>query len=167
VPTTRTARPFPVKRSTPARSPSGVGHPQRALASPVSPRRTLLWIDDYKPGLLVYKAVFETFGFRVLTATKGSQGLKMVGSNRIDAVVTDFEMAEMDGGLVATSIKSSHPRLPVIMFSGSCGVPDQVKQLVDAFCYKSGTREGLLAAIEGTLSNKGRAVQPPAPATPS
>jgi CheY-like chemotaxis protein len=167
VPTARTTRPLPVKLSTPARRPPRVNHPQRALASPVSRRRTLLWIDDHEPVLLVYKAVFETFGFRVLTATKGSQGLKMVGSNRIDAVVTDFEMPEMDGGLVATSIKNSHPRLPVIMFSGSCGVPDRVKQLVDAFCYKSGPREGLLAAIEGTLSNKGRAIPPPTPATPS
>jgi DNA-binding NtrC family response regulator len=126
-----------------------------------------LWIDDYEPGLLVYKAVFETFGFRVHTATRGSQGLKMIGSKRIDAVVTDFEMPEMDGGLIATSIKNTHPRLPVIMFSGSCGVPDRVKQLVDAFCYKTGPRERLLAAIEETLSNPGRMVQPPDPATPS
>jgi CheY-like chemotaxis protein len=117
--------------------------------------------------LLVYKAVFETLGFRVLTATKGSQGLKMVGSNRIDAVVTDFEMPEMDGGVVATSIKNSHPRIPVIMFSGSSGVPNRIKQLVDAFCCKTGPRECLLAAIEGTLSNKGRKLPPPAPATPS
>jgi DNA-binding NtrC family response regulator len=167
VPTTRTARPLSATLSTPARKLPKVNHPQRTLTSPVPRRRTLLWIDDYEPGLLVYKAVFETFGFRVLTATKGSQGLKMVGSNRIDAVVTDFEMPEMDGGIIAASIKNTHPRLPVIMFSGSCGVPDRVKHWVDAFCYKTGPRERLLAAIEGTLSNQSPTVQPPDPATPS
>ena len=167
MPTARAARPFPRMLSPSGREFRQVSHPQQNLTSPVSRRRTLLWIDDYKPGLLVYKAVFETFGFRVLTATRGSQGLKMIGTKRIDAVVTDFEMPEMDGGTIATSIKNTHPRLPVIMFSGSCGVPDRVKQLVDAFCYKTGPRERLLAAIEGTLSNQGRAVPPPAPATPS
>jgi DNA-binding NtrC family response regulator len=167
VPTGGTARPLSAKLSTHPRKSPKASHPQPTLTSPLLRRRTLLWIDDYEPGLLVYKAVFETFGFRVLTATKGSQGLKMVGSNRIDAVVTDFEMPDMDGGIIATSIKNTHPRLPVIMFSGSCGVPDRVKQVVDAFCYKSGPRERLLAAIEGTLSNQGQTVQPPDPATPS
>jgi len=61
-----------------------------------------VWIDDYEPGLAVYKAIFETFGFQVLTASGGRSGLDLVASQPVDAVVVDYDMPEMDGEAVAT-----------------------------------------------------------------
>jgi CheY-like chemotaxis protein len=125
-----------------------------SVASTLPGRRTLLWIDDYEPVLTVYKATFERFGFRVLTAAKASLGLKMVAAHQIDAVVTDFEMPGMDGGALVASIKSSYPQLPVILFSGSCLIPDQVRRLADAFCHKTSPRTHLLATIEEALTKR-------------
>lgn len=116
--------------------------------------KTLVWIDDYQPGLTVFKAVFEGLGFRVLTASCGSLGLDLVDSNPADAVIVDYEMPEMDGEAVATSIKNSRPELPVIMFSGSSLVPSRVKNVVDAVCDKAGSRDELLAAINRVLRNR-------------
>ncbi len=116
--------------------------------------KTLVWIDDYQPGLTVFKAVFEGLGFRVLTASCGSLGLDLVDSNPADAVIVDYEMPEMDGEAVATSIKNSRPELPVIMFSGSSLVPSRVKNVVDAVCDKAGSRDELLAAINRVLGNR-------------
>jgi DNA-binding NtrC family response regulator len=112
-----------------------------------TPRKTLVWIDDYEPALTLYHTMFEHFGFRVLTASRGSAGLELVASHHVDAVIVDYEMPEMNGEAVATSIKRSQPDLPVIMFSGSSLIPSRVKNVVDAFCDKAGSREELLATI--------------------
>jgi YesN/AraC family two-component response regulator len=83
---------------------------------------------------MMYKAAYERLGFRVITAARGRTGLKIAATKPIDVVITDFEMPGMDGAEVAMAIKTSNPQLPVIMFSGSCFIPDRIKQLVDGFC---------------------------------
>src|SRR6476661_1996409 len=98
--------------TTSLRARRGVGVSQkrtmrsRSCARSESPK-SLLWIDDYEPGLALYKAVFEGFGFRVLTASRGRKGLDLAASHHVDAVVVDYEMPEMDGGEVAASLRYS------------------------------------------------------------
>jgi len=143
------------KRCFPARHGRIPGAELRLEVEVTAPEpKTLVWIDDYRPGLIVYKAVFEGLGFRVLTASSGSLGLELVDSDPVDAVIVDYEMPEMDGEAVATSIKNSRPELPVIMFSGSSLVPSRVKNVVDAVCDKAGSRDELLAAINRVLGNR-------------
>lgn len=155
------------RTSTPAKnSPAAkvVGHHGRTarVARPfrhtpngsTARKRTLLWIDDYKPGLMTYKAIFENLGFHVLTASRGSSGLQLAATNPVDAVIVDYEMPGMDGGTVATALKTRHPGIPVIMFSGSRFVPSRVKHLVDAFCDKAGSYTELLATLNQVLARK-------------
>jgi DNA-binding NtrC family response regulator len=123
---------------------------------------TLVWIDDYQPGLSVYKAVFEGLGFRVLAASSGRIGLDLIDSSPVDVVIVDYEMPEMDGEAVATSIKNSRPELPVILFSGSSLVPSRVKSVVDAVCDKAGSRDDLLAAINRVLGKRSNCQRLPA-----
>jgi CheY-like chemotaxis protein len=143
------------KRCFPARH-GRISGPELRLEVEVTARgpKTLVWIDDYQPGLTVYKAVFERLGFRVLTASCGKLGLELVDSNPVNAVIVDYEMPEMDGEAVATSIKNSRPELPVILFSGSSLVPSRVRNVVDAVCDKAGSRDELLAAINRVLGNR-------------
>jgi len=123
---------------------------------------TLVWIDDYQPGLTVYKAVFEGLGFRVLAASCGRAGLDLIDSRAVDAVIVDYEMPDMDGEAIATSIRNSRPELPVILFSGSALVPSRVKSLVDAVCDKAGSRDDLLAAINRVLGKRSNCRRLPA-----
>ena len=118
-----------------------------------SPPPTLVWIDDYEPGLGVYKEMYEELGYRVFTASRGVEGLRILAARSADAVIVDFEMPEMDGGAVAISIKQRWPSMPVIMFSGAV-MPDSVANVVDAFCDKAGRREDLLVAIQTALQKK-------------
>ena len=123
---------------------------------------TLVWIDDYQPGLTVYKAVFEGLGFRVLAASCGRAGLDLIDSHAVDAVIVDYEMPDMDGEAIATSIRNSRPELPVILFSGSSLVPSRVKSVVDAVCDKAGSRDDLLAAINRVLGKRSNCRRLPA-----
>jgi CheY-like chemotaxis protein len=127
-----------------------------------SGRPTLLWVDDFQPGLELYKAMFEGMGFRVLTAGCGLDAVKLAAQQLIDVVVTDYEMPGMDGEAVATAVKAIRPRLPVILFSGSTLVPLRVRRVVDAFCDKAGSRNQLSSTIHRVLQKKrSRALQPP------
>ncbi len=127
-----------------------------------SGRPTLLWVDDFRPGLELYKAMFEGLGFKVLTAASGEEGLKVAAENLVDVVVTDYEMPGMDGEAVAIAIKSLRPRVPVVLFSGSSLVSERVRHVVDACCDKAGSRNQLSSTIYRMLQKKhSRALQPP------
>jgi len=128
--------------------------------------KTLVWIDDYEPGLHVYQALAESLGFRVLTASSGKTGLELVASHRVDAVVVDYEMPVMNGEAVAKLIKTNWPELPVILFSGSSLLPGRVKHVVDAVCDKAGSRDALLSAIQRVLATKDHQ-HPPIPVVAS
>jgi CheY-like chemotaxis protein len=127
-----------------------------------SGRPTLLWVDDFQPGLELYRAMFEGMGFKVLTAGCGLEAVKLADRHVIDVVVTDYEMPGMDGEAVAVAIKAIKPRVPVVLFSGSTLVPLRARRLVDAFCDKAGSRNQLSATIHRVLQKKrSRALQPP------
>ena len=123
---------------------------------------TLLWIDDFRPGLDLYKSMLEMHGFRVLTAASGAEGIRLALWNKLDLVITDYEMPGLDGEVVATAIKTLYPGTPVLLFSGSTIVPDRCRHSVDAICDKAQSRNELLAAIHFLLHKKRtRALQPP------
>ncbi|MBV8053043.1 MAG: response regulator [Acidobacteriaceae bacterium] len=114
----------------------------------------MLWIDDYEPGLSVYSAIFEGFGFRVITATRPAIGLALAATEKLDAAIVDYEMPEMDGGAVTAELKRQHPQLPVILFSGSTIFPTQLRTLVDAICDKAEPFEWLLATVNAVIGKK-------------
>lgn len=123
---------------------------------------TLLWIDDFEVGLAMYKAMFESLGWKVLTASTGEAGVRLATRNHVDLVVTDYEMPGMDGAAVAASVKAHNPQIPVILFSGSTLVPLRARQLVDACCDKAGSRDELLVTVHSLLEKKRtRSLQPP------
>jgi CheY-like chemotaxis protein len=127
-----------------------------------SGRPVLLWVDDFQPGLALYRSMFEGLGFRVLTAQSGKQGLKLATENLIDVVVTDYEMPGMSGEALAIAIKAIKPRVPVVLFSGSTLVPPSSQRVIDAFCDKAGSRDQLSNTIHRMLLKKRtRALQPP------
>lgn len=134
-----------------------------SLSADQSKQPTVLWIDDFEPALPLYKAMLESLGFKVFTASSGEMGLKVAALNRLDLVITDYEMPGMNGEAVATSIKAFHPGLPVIMFSGSTLVPPRIRRVVDALCDKAGSRDQLLATIHRLLQKKRHRTLQPAP----
>lgn len=143
--------------------------PRRESAYPSRRNRkpTLLWIDDFPVGLEMYRSMFERIGYRVLTASSGEVGLQIAASERIDLVVTDYEMPGMNGEAVAIALKALKSDLPVILFSGSTTVSTRTLQVVDACCDKAGSREELLAAIHFLLQQKHPTFLQPPPVRPA
>ena len=99
------------------------------------PTTALLCIDDDQDVLECEKAFLEAFGYTVVTASSGREGLELAGLRSFDVVIVDYCMAEMNGQEFATAMRRLRPLAPIIMLSGM-DVPGQALKVVDAFVPK-------------------------------
>jgi two-component system cell cycle sensor histidine kinase/response regulator CckA len=110
--------------------------------------KVILCIDDDESVLECETAFLENFGYTVLTAPSGDQGLKLASRRWIDVVIVDYCMPEMNGQEVAIEMRRLKPQAKIIMLSGAVDVPEEVLARVDAFVAKDRLASQLLSAIE-------------------
>src|SRR6476660_8132069 len=111
------------------------------------PKTALLCIDDNQDVLECEKAFLETFGYTVVTASSGREGLELAGLRSFDVVIVDYCMPEMNGQELAIAMRRLRPLTPIIMLSGAVDVPEQALKVVDAFVPKDCLASRLLPAI--------------------
>ena len=77
----------------------------------------ILVVDDVPMNLHVAKALFNKIGFKnVATAGSGQDALELLGKQRVDLILSDLWMPEMDGAELSAEVKKN-PKLahiPVI-----------------------------------------------------
>jgi CheY-like chemotaxis protein len=115
-------------------------------------QKTLLCVDDNQSSLKICKIILENSGYKVLTASSGREGLEVFASNAIDAVILDYQMAEMNGELVAGEMKRTNPEIPILMLSGWVSLPESALRLVDEFVSKGDRVEFMLLTVQQVLS---------------
>lgn len=79
----------------------------------------ILCVDDSEQILLICQTILEACGYRVLTATSGSQALELLQQHSVDMAILDQTMPDMNGLELAREIKSLRANMPVIMFSST------------------------------------------------
>ena len=79
----------------------------------------ILYVDD-EPGLLELGKIFleQSGEFTVDTAPSGPAGLALLGSGKYDAIISDFQMPEMDGIGFLKKVRASKSTIPFIIFTG-------------------------------------------------
>src|SRR5271170_2890905 len=112
--------------------------------SPELQSGVLLCIDDNEDVLDWEKSFLESFGYTVLTAASGSEGLELASMCPVDVVIVDYFMPEMNGQAVATAMRRLKPQAPIIMLSATVDVPEQALGLVNAFIAKDRLASQLL-----------------------
>jgi anti-anti-sigma factor len=80
--------------------------------------RKILIIDDEAPTLTMFRMFLETYGYQVLTAGDGEQGVALFKKEKPPVVLTDIKMPQMDGIEVLRQIKALEPRTQVIVITG-------------------------------------------------
>ncbi len=123
------------------------------LPSPV-PKRKLLWVDDSSVLLSLYKTVFERLGFEIASFISPKEALASLSGHRPDAAILDYDMPEMSGAALASSIKHRLPKLPIILYTGKDSIPRAAHRSVDAVCFKAAPCQRLIAAIEHLLPRR-------------
>lgn len=112
----------------------------------------VLLIDDEMAILDVTAATLESFGYRVLTASDGSEGIALYAQNPdVAVVVTDMLMPVLDGPTTIRALRKLNPNVRVLGMSGyisqrmSGPVPDLLLQ-------KPFRASDLLVAVHSVLS---------------
>jgi CheY-like chemotaxis protein len=83
------------------------------------PTITILYVDD-EPVLLDTLQLFleRNPELRVITALSANAALELLKSTACDAIISDYEMPEIDGIQFLKIIREKYPRLPFIIFTG-------------------------------------------------
>ncbi len=92
----------------------------------VSPKFTVLCVDDEEIPLYLRKRVLEKSGYEVLTATSARQALEILHERRVHVVLSDQLMPNMTGTELAKAIKERYPEIPVVLVSGVNEFPPDV-----------------------------------------
>jgi len=78
---------------------------------------TLLIVDDDQSNIESLEGVFAKEGYHVLLALGGREALEAVRKQRVDVVLTDLMMPDMDGLDLLRSIKTVSPETEVILMT--------------------------------------------------
>ncbi|MCG3099582.1 two-component system response regulator GlrR [Enterobacter cloacae] len=116
----------------------------------------LLLVDD-DPGLLKLLGMrLVSEGYSVVTAESGQEGLRILSREKIDLVISDLRMDEMDGLQLFAEIQKQQPGMPVIILTAHGSIPDAVaatQQGVFSFLTKPVDKDALYKAIDSALEH--------------
>lgn len=100
----------------------------------------VLIVDDEEQLLLTMQAGFEPYKdrFEILTARNGKEATVLLASARINLVVTDLKMPEMDGFELLAFLKNNFPEIPAIVMT-AFGTTEIERQLA---------RSGMISMLE-------------------
>ena len=111
----------------------------------------ILVIDDEKPTLSMFQLFLKAYGYEVLLAENGEQGLELFAAESPAIVFTDIKMPGMDGFEVLDRIKGQSPGTEVIVVTGHGDMDLAVKALnheATDFINKPIHRSALDAALQ-------------------
>ncbi len=83
---------------------------------------------------LLREALSDTLqlaGYQVVSAEDGSRALRLLNAELVDLVVSDVQMAAMDGHALLRNIKKQWPRLPVVLMTAYGSIEKAVKAMRD------------------------------------
>ena len=88
----------------------------------------LLYVEDNKEIREVTYIVLKDFFYEVILSEDGKDGLEKFKNNKIDIVITDINMPNMNGLEMSKAIKNIAPNKPILIFSAH----NEVKCFIDA-----------------------------------
>ncbi len=121
----------------------------------------VLVIDDETSILEISRETLENYGYSVLVAENGEEGIKIYRQNqeKISVVLTDMILPEMDGVNTIQALRKINPKIKIIASSGfleDINMSDLLENEVEAFLYKPYTAEKLLTFISQVLDNNNK-----------
>ena len=121
-----------------------------------SKRKVILFAEDSITTRLMIKNILETAGYEVRTAVDGAEALALLQTNKVDLLLTDIEMPNLDGFSLIEKIKATnaHKSLPVVICSACASREDREKGMLlgaNAYLDKSSFTQQILLNLIGKL----------------
>lgn len=140
--------------TTALQEPPSVDVPEGHVSVP-----TVLMVDDEPSVLSALRRVFRAQGIQTLQATSGAEGLVLLASNRVDLVVSDMRMPEMDGARFLERVKEHDRSIVRILLTGYADMSSTVaainKGAIHRFIAKPWDDNELVLAVREALVRRG------------
>src|SRR5438445_3202346 len=78
---------------------------------------TILVVDDEKNYLWMLEELFQSEGYEVLTCERAEDALPLLAEGRVDLLLTDLRMAEMDGMALHGRVREMSPATSTIIMT--------------------------------------------------
>ncbi len=102
----------------------------------------ILIVDDEKSQIESLKGFLARRNYNIFTASNGVEGIKIVKSNYIDVILSDYRMPELDGLGLLTQAKEINPEIDIVIMTAYGNVDDAVNIM------KSGAYDYLTKPID-------------------
>ncbi len=93
--------------------------------------KTVLLVEDNEDNRIVYATVLQYFGFRVIEATDGAEGVRIARESHPDLVLMDISIPIIDGWNATSMIKGDPETqtIPVIALTAHALPEDRARSL--------------------------------------
>ena len=119
---------------------------------------TILFVDDEKSILSSLRRLFRTSPYKILIANSGAEGLELFKQNKIDLVVSDMRMPQMDGAQFLTEVANKWPETIRILLTGYSDLESTIAAVNQGKIYrylsKPWEENDLRMTIEQALEKK-------------
>jgi FixJ family two-component response regulator len=99
-------------------------------------KHTVLCVDDEQNILNALKRLLRKDGYRLLTASSGDEGVRILEQNEVHVVISDQRMPEMSGTEFLARVKEHHPAALRIVLTGYTDVDSITDSINKGHIYK-------------------------------
>ena len=117
----------------------------------------VLLVDDDSTLTSTLELGLTQRGFRAVTASSGEQALARLGTEDVDAVLTDLHMPGLGGLEVAERVGASHPDIPLIVLTGFGSYESAVAAIRAGaydFLSKPAKLDAIIIALERAMEHR-------------
>ena len=119
--------------------------------------KTILIVEDEPMNLKLLRDLLKRFGYEIIEATDGEQGVKLAAANEPNLILMDIMMPKMDGleatRIIKADIKTKH--IPIIALTSFAMKGDKERTIeagCDAYIAKPIEIQEVLKIIEHFLA---------------
>ncbi len=97
---------------------------------------TLLFVDDETNILSALRRLFRPLGYNILTAEGGAQGLELLAQHKVDLVISDMRMPQMDGAQFLEKVREHAPDTVRILLTGYADISSTIAAINKGQIYR-------------------------------
>ena len=99
----------------------------------------ILCVDDQLASIQISLALLYEAGCDILAVEDHASAMQIVTTESVDLIFLNFRLANGErGDLLANEIRTSSPRIPIVMFIGANALPENARRSVDAVIMRPG-----------------------------